>query len=302
MRLRSAARDEPTPWSWAIFPAEIRFMILGAISTQKNPGWASHAAVCKEWNDFLEPHIFRKLNLRVHSLEDFPLVVPCDSDKRLLVRHICLNIELPRYKPRCCFRKPGKSAKIGEIVYSAVFTLFTILSTWKREKDLVLELNVYSLSDCEHWFKNIYLSSDNTEDNVTCTSFSGVSKNGTVYHDPQHGWDQGRRSRFASEGAVRQLFQEVDLIGVQREARTRTRLPYITAVTGCLVRRQMRRNISPCTLLDLLGALRGLEAIWYEPWKSYTLDWIDQNRHDESMYTKTFQPPCWRHVVVESGD
>lgn len=290
MRLRSATRHEPTPWSWAIFPAETRFMILDSIATQKNPGWGSHAAVCKEWNDFLQPRIFRKLNLCVPKLQDFPLVVPCDSDKRLLVRHICLNIELPRYKPKCCCKESGKSFKIDEIVYSAVFTLFTILSQWKREKDLVLELNVYSPSDCEHWFRNIYLYSDNTEDTVTITPISGALKNGKKYHDPRHGWDEGRHVSYAPESAVKPLFQSIDLIGSQRDARTRKSLSDITAVTGFLVRRQMRRLLSPTTLSVLLERLWGLEAIWYEPWKSYTLNWIAQNTHDESMHTKPSQP------------
>ena len=34
---------------WTTLPAEIRLLILEAITQQKHPGWASSAAVCKEW-------------------------------------------------------------------------------------------------------------------------------------------------------------------------------------------------------------------------------------------------------------
>lgn len=57
------------------------------------------------------------------------------------------------------------SVRISSMVSNAIMKLFRILSTWRLAKNLALEINVYSPSDYEHWFKHIYVCSDDVEHN-----------------------------------------------------------------------------------------------------------------------------------------
>ncbi|KAJ6788833.1 hypothetical protein PWT90_05936 [Aphanocladium album] len=261
MGLRSSY--EPRPWSWQIFPAEIRSMILQAVAIQKYQGWSSHATVCREWQHILEPFNFRKLHLRIPCLEQFACIVPKALRRRLLVRHICFDIELPRYATKCCNVRPIWT-HYGWIVRQSLNDMYAILAGWKRGGDLTLELNIYSPSDSEHFFKNLYLSSDNVESGTSMELGSDVWKRGVPYHDPKHGWQNGHQLEHASEKASAALFQHINYD---------TGVDYIvTAVTCFTMRRQLRRCIGGVQLAILLERLRGLKSIWYEPWEPYKSD------------------------------
>ncbi|KUI71900.1 hypothetical protein VM1G_11838 [Cytospora mali] len=56
--------------SWASIPREIRLMILEEISRQKHRGWASCAAVCKEWQVLIEQMNFYRLKLQRSCLQE----------------------------------------------------------------------------------------------------------------------------------------------------------------------------------------------------------------------------------------
>ncbi|PTB65064.1 hypothetical protein BBK36DRAFT_1204094 [Trichoderma citrinoviride] len=109
----------PEGFKWASLPAEIRTIILQTIARQKHPGWAALASVCTEWQGVLEHANFQKLKLRVSCLDDFDRVA--SPQRRRIIRHICLDIKLPR---------------------DGVWKLFAILSAWEPAGDLALELNV----------------------------------------------------------------------------------------------------------------------------------------------------------------
>ncbi|KAL6700850.1 hypothetical protein J3F84DRAFT_132712 [Trichoderma pleuroticola] len=162
-------------------PPEIRIMILKIVANQKHPGWASLASVCREWQDVLEEINFHKISLQVSHLDDFAVLSP---QKRKLIHHIYFSIELPRYRYRCCSERRSRLVDINPIVNEAVRRLFSILSLWVPSGNLALELNVYSPSDCEHWFKKIHLSSDNVdhEGDTTPTAWTGA-----LDFDPVHG-------------------------------------------------------------------------------------------------------------------
>lgn len=253
MRLRST--KTPVPWSWNTFPAEVRTMILKTIAYQRNPGWGSLAAVCKEWQHVLETSNFNKLTLRVPCLDEFSRLIPQTSRLRPLVHHICLNIELPRYPSRCCSDKRAQPVDSGALVDYAIEKLFVILSGWQREDSLSLELNVYSLSDAEHWFKSIYLWSDHVDGTTTADPISDLIK----YHDVQHGWEEGQQVQMAPHGSADQLFQPIILNNNHR--------PQVCAVDSFIMRRQLRRCFSPEGAMSLFRSLDGLETIWYEPWE-----------------------------------
>ena len=81
--------------------AEIRLMILEEVAQQKHAGWASLASVCKEWQFVLAKANFCRLKLRPSCLDDFERLI---VRQRHLVRHIQLEIDLPRYSCRDCNR------------------------------------------------------------------------------------------------------------------------------------------------------------------------------------------------------
>ncbi|KAM3503129.1 hypothetical protein MY11210_008834 [Beauveria gryllotalpidicola] len=256
MPLHSAA-----PWSWQTLSIEVRSIILDAITSQKNPGWGSQAAVCKEWQRALEPVNFQKLKLRAPCLDDFRRIVSKESGLRVLVRHICLDVELPRYTPSCCSQAQNTCEDASYPVEWVFAELLEILSGWERKGDLLLELNVYSPSDCEHWFQNIHLSSDEVERSITTEPMLDVWKNGIPYHDPRHGWDEGRQWRRAPADSIRRLFRPIQLTSEYR--------PRVKAVTCLVIRRQLRRSISPQGVERILRGLEGVETVWYERWDPY---------------------------------
>ncbi|KAI1411399.1 hypothetical protein F5Y13DRAFT_200974 [Hypoxylon sp. FL1857] len=253
MRTRSQTRAKAL--TWRSFPAEIRLKILETIAHQKHPGWASFASVCREWQHVLEKVNFHKLKLGVSCLDDFGRIAT--PQKRELIRHICLSVELPRYTFRCCSKRRLPSANISSIVSNGIRKLFSILSTWRPANSLALEINVYSPSDCEHWFKNIYLSSDDVENDENATLYTW--RRGSQFHDVQHGWIRGRQIGRPPKAAIERLFNPIEL-------EFHRPLPRIKAVTSFIIRRQLRRYIYPSGLGLLLRSFDRLENISYEPW------------------------------------
>ena len=152
--LRSAKKKTRTGGSWASLPVKIRRMILEETSRQTHRGWASCAAVCKEWLVFIERKNFRRLKLQASCPEKLKYMA---IRKRDLVQYICLNIELPRYTCRCCQRTESwsRTSRHGSIIGDTMLKLFSVLSAWQPTGRLTLELNAYSPSDSERWFKKL---------------------------------------------------------------------------------------------------------------------------------------------------
>ncbi|OTB19131.1 hypothetical protein K445DRAFT_53901 [Daldinia sp. EC12] len=178
MQTRSQTRAKA--FKWMSLPAEIRLMILEAIAHQKNPGWGSLASVCREWRYVLEGANFYKMNLGISCLNDFKRIA--SPQKRNLIRHICLNVELPEYMSRCCSKRRSPPTRANAIFNEGLWKLCYILSTWEASCDLALEINIYSPSDCKHW----------TE---------------PVFHDPKHGWEHGRQVKAPPSSALSRLFK-----------------------------------------------------------------------------------------------
>ncbi|KAI0545743.1 hypothetical protein F4679DRAFT_452140 [Xylaria curta] len=256
-RVITRSQTRSNALAWISLPAEIRLMILEIVACQKYPGWASLASVCREWQHVLEKVNFHKIKLRVPCLAKFRRYAT--PQKRELIRHICLDVVLPQYNSKCCSRRRSPSARISCIVSDGIWKLFSILRTWGPAKNLALEINVYSPSDCEHCFKNIYLSSDAVNDEDAMTD---AWRTGSRYHDPQHGWMHGRQVEAPPRTAILQLFRPIHLVFHRK-------LPQVQAVTCLIIRRQFRRCISPSGLGLLLSRFNRLEHIFYEPWLPY---------------------------------
>lgn len=139
---------------------------------------------------FIEPKNFRRLNLGANCLDAFELMA---IRHRPLVEVILLNVKLPRYSCQSCKMNESESEKKrnNEIISKAVFKLFTILSTWQPTKELMLEFNVYSPSESDHWFKNYYFGSKHED--AASESLRQSPESTASWHDPEHGWVNGVR-------------------------------------------------------------------------------------------------------------
>ncbi|PKK55139.1 hypothetical protein CI102_159 [Trichoderma harzianum] len=294
MRLRSWR----PPWDY--LPAEIRIMILEKLASQKYPGWASLASVCREWQCVLEKLNFHKISLQVSCLDDFALLSP---QTRKLVHHIYFRVELPRYSYRCCCKHRSRLTDVSPIVTDAISKLFSILSSWEPAGNLALELNAYSPSDCEHWFKNIHLSSDNVDHEGDATPTAGT---GTLGSDPQHGWFDGQPFQPPQRHAIQRLFKPINL-------KLRVSSPKVEAVTRLIIRRQLRRCIDVKSFACMFRKLNHLEQISYEPWKPWDGWRISENQdtvntlvifEDSYRFYNRFPPrwPSWLQSFLQSTD
>lgn len=240
-------------------------MILEEITHQKNPGWASCASVCKEWQFFIEKRNFHQLKLQQTCLSKFKRTI---IRQRYLVHHIQLDIKLPKYTCQTCAQ--GESvvwaSRQRAIIIVAIWTLFSILSTWEPASDLTLELKAHSPSDSEHWFKNhLFASNNDGTEAATSTQDGDCGEISSKWHDPKHGWVNGQRVGTPPCTALFRFFQ-MRSIGFQET------LPQVNTVTCLIIPRQFRSWLHPSDVWRMSASLCRLERLVYEPlripWKS----------------------------------
>lgn len=181
--------------------------------------------------------------------------------QRGLVHHIWLDVELPRHTCRSCKREESESrtSRNSSIVSKGVCRLFSILSHWKPSHDLTLELDAHSPSDSEHWFQNHHFASDHEENGDPDT----VQDDGTLCHDPKHGWVEGEQIRSPHENAVWRVLGNID-------PSFRKGLPQVDVVSCFIIRHQFRRWLFPTTLFRILEKLCRVEHLIYEPWQTWS--------------------------------
>lgn len=243
-------KPTPTmPFRWPDLPSEIRLMILSIVAARKSPGWAALASVCKDWQQVIEKVNFEKIKLGAWDLGYFKaFAIP---QRRELIHHILLEIVLPIYTSPCC-DKDEVPDNFGVIIWNAISTLFSILSSWNPAERLALELNIYSPSDSMHWFKNIILSSDDVEHDTL------KPRTEDRHNDPRHGWLKGVQLAPPPRLAVAKLFESIYL--------NIPPIPQVKAVTSFILRRQLRRCLAPRCIARIFKSLIGLEHMTYEPW------------------------------------
>ena len=173
----------------------------------------------------------------------------------------------------------------GLIAAEGIWKLFRVLTTWKRqpESGLTLELNTQSPSDWEHWFKNFYFASD-AEGNDT-------DETGDNWHDPPHGWVHGQQVKAPPQAAIRRLFGNLDICFREEPLE-------VESVTCLIIRRQVRRFLGWRGLSSILRKLSSLEDLIYEPWRQWEIWW--RVIHDEGRYPfPTSQ--IMKHSALTSG-
>ncbi|KAF5603757.1 hypothetical protein FPCIR_1196 [Fusarium pseudocircinatum] len=246
--LRSQTRAEKAfRSSWAFLPQEIRRMILEDISSQRR--WSCASTVCKEWHAIVASKNLNRLELNGSSAEGLKTIIL----QRHLIRRVYLNIQIPLYMCRQC-RIYIPSIVPVELVIKALQKLTKALATWEPTHHVTLELNVYSPSDPEHCFKNHLYGFKHEND-------GNLLEKQKAWHDPDHGWIEGKQVAPPTAAVIHQLFRTVITeVGGNRP-------PEVPAVKGVVIRRQMRRKIDRAALSNLLKQFPNLESINYEPWR-----------------------------------
>ncbi|KAK5997194.1 hypothetical protein PT974_02547 [Cladobotryum mycophilum] len=154
---------------WAELPPEIRLYVFrylaenpNSLSGQRKAGFANYSLVSKEWQNFFERELYRRLRLQTECLDAFVnLVRP-----RRLIRHVWFCIELARYGCFQCNLLPGPGL---------------------AENDRGKVENAIIHLDSEHFFqKNMHYDAD----------FHPMSEHmlpHAVIHDIPHGWYLGQQ-------------------------------------------------------------------------------------------------------------
>ncbi|EEY17718.1 conserved hypothetical protein [Verticillium alfalfae VaMs.102] len=156
--------------------------------------------------------------------------------------------------------------------------LFSTLSPWKVDGDLVLDISIYSRSDSDHWFKYLEFGPD-MPPGRSSPSFrqSEVSTQSLtdLYDDPAHGWRAGRRETALASRVIHRVFDEIECPlpceDEELEKKCWQRLPLLPAITGVYLRQQTRRRWKPTDLAQMFARFPNLEELWYEPWKDEPL-------------------------------
>lgn len=180
--------------SWGYLPTEIRLLILEVL-LQDGCSLAGFATVSREWQATIERHNFARIKLTGSRLTDFGSIIPRN---RALVRYIWLCLELEKYRCLRCHYVDLENWRLSEnddILIFAVFkNLFSTLSRWEPNGNLLLDISVHSPSDPEHWFKYLTFRPDIPPDEwerSRCTE-----RTIKVEHD-HHSWDSYDMDRYA---------------------------------------------------------------------------------------------------------
>ncbi|RFU78610.1 hypothetical protein TARUN_3580 [Trichoderma arundinaceum] len=258
---------DPSTASWRTLVPEVQAMILKEMS--QSEGCAHAAAVCREWQEVLEPVNFSRITLTVRRLTKFRNVT---RRWRHLVKYIWLRIDLQEYDCPDCKSSPEPiwMERNMDIIRSAIHDALEILSTWEAAGELCLDISVHSPSDSRHYFKDVHFGPD-------VVPASGSLLNSSDFHDPTHGWLNSRRT-FPRRSILRQCLERLGGFNITPDLDFFQQLPPVGAITSLLLRRQTRYSWGTELVEELVKHLPRLQAIHLEPWKeleSRTQEWQD---------------------------
>src|SRR3569833_174134 len=110
-------------------PAELRLEILGFVGKKSNYV-APYAAVCGEWQAFLEERTFKKLHVKSNEIDTLGATMQRGTQRRqFCLRELDLSIILPCHRPcRCLFY--GCCINLVVVFTDTMQTLMMLLSKW----------------------------------------------------------------------------------------------------------------------------------------------------------------------------
>jgi len=271
--------------SWCCLPAEIRISVLEVL-LQDGCSLVGFATVSREWQTIIERHNFARIKLTSSRLVDFGSII---HGNRALVRYVWLCLELQEYDcTKCAPEDPeiwGVSNTDNILITTAFRDLFSTLSAWEPNGNLLLDISVHSPSDSEHWFKYLTFRPDIPSDECGQDRYAKQSMLVKV-DDHQHGWIGGIPDSALTDVAIHKVFDEIMGEGPfdddEQENHWWQQLPLVPAVTGVLLRQQNRRRWKPTALAQMFARLPRLQEIHYEPWREWydaQQRWTDQCKY-----------------------
>ena len=171
-------------------------------------------------------------------------------------------------------------------ITTAFQILFSTLSTWNPNGNLVLDISIYSPNDPNHWFKYLAVMPDTPSDRPVDGGMKQTIP-AEDYNGPQHGWVAGFRNSAPPNTAIRKVFHSIMEEGPfnseQSELRWWDQLPSVPVVTTLLLRQQNRWRWKPGSLAHMFGRFPRLREVLYEPWR----EWDSmQSRTDRGEYCR----------------
>lgn len=272
--------------SWSCLPAEIRILVLEALLQDDGCSLAGFAIVSREWQMTIEQHNFARIALTLSRLADFG---PMTHRNRALVHYIWLCLELQEYDCTLCapedLEMMGISNTDNTLIITAFQDLFSTLSTWEPNSNLLLDISVHSPSDSEHWFKYLTFGPDIRFDECGLSLYTEQSMLDKL-NDHRHGWIAGSQNSTPSKLGIHKVFDEImgegPFVNDEEEDQWWQQLPLVPAVTGVLLRQQTRRRWKPTALGQMFARLPRLQEIYYEPWREWfdtQQEWTDQCKY-----------------------
>ncbi|KAM0429231.1 hypothetical protein ACHAPT_006445 [Fusarium lateritium] len=173
----ASAGLSPPPTNFTSLPLEVRLQIIADVIAI-SPRLPLLATVSREWQLEVEKKTFESLFISRDRLSHLHGMVTRTRERH--VKHICFSIDILRYTCRVCLF-PNSAEDLSynsSTVVTSLETLLFILGGW-TEGGLTLEINVYSPSDSQHFFKGYYVGIP-VEDDASNRSYVSFS-------DPRHG-------------------------------------------------------------------------------------------------------------------
>lgn len=244
--------------SWKILPQELRYSIFEHLedSIQSGKARASvYAIVCKEWYDYFEPYIFRRLTLSIKRLSE--LEANITGSRCHFVQYIWLRFErsVQPNATRVKFRHDLDALRFN----ATIFHLFQILSEWPErilgQPGIALELTAFSATDPNRSMK------DTVPDEL-----EGVDLR--VDSEPLNDiYEKEPYARRALTERERNRQFEVHPFSVPRKhpSLTTLRLPVVKLITDLTIRRQMHISFFTHYVNCMMDSLPNLEFVTYEP-------------------------------------
>ncbi|XDG01969.1 hypothetical protein ABKA04_001584 [Annulohypoxylon sp. FPYF3050] len=266
--------------TWGHLPAEIRLMILEAL-LQDGCSMAPFAAVSREWQAVIEPYNFARIYLTPSRLADVDTML---RRNRALVKYIWYYIELEKYDCTTCAPLVRDDWGLNEtdntVIMTALEGLFSTLSSWPPNGNLLLDISLYSPSDSKHWFKYLTCGPDIPSDKYNRhRSLDQVARVEDDGH--QRLWNADDRNPNLQRFAINKLFEDIMGEGPfntdEQEWQWFRQLPAVPAVTGLLLRQETRRRWKPLALLEMLARFPKLQDVHMEPWREWEDDWQQEH-------------------------
>lgn len=291
--------SSPAKKPWDSLPGEIRLLIFRAL-TQDGYTLGRLAPVSRAWQKELECYSFARIKLTPSRLADFPSMV---RRNRALVRYIWFCLELDDYGCTRCAPRGGvltteeveAALTVDNTEHCPITTafedLFSILSIWDQDSNLMLDISIYSLSDAQHWFPYLTFMPDTPSNRLEACGPEPTSVH-QGNDDPLHGWAAGFRHSAPPPAAVYKVFHPIMDEGPfdseQLEFQWWDQLPSIPAVTSILLRQQNRRRWRPDALAHILARFPRLQEVHYEPWR----EWCSMQRYTDKREYSYLLAPC----------